>query len=191
MRFLLSFVILLALALLGGAVLVWTGAYDFAASRPHWPLTEEIIDFAVKRSVAVRADQIAVPPLTDAAMARDGAGHYREMCQACHGGPGQQPLEFTKGLTPHPPDLEKAVPHWSAAELFWIVKHGIKPSGMPAWGEIDSDQELWKIVAFLQRLPGMPPEQYRQLAEGGGHHHGTAEAGAPEAGAPEAAGPAP
>lgn len=169
MRTILGFLTLLVLLLVAAAALVWTGAYNFAATQPHLPLTERIIDFALKRSVAVRAKGIQVPPLADAHRVQDGARHYRDMCQPCHGAPGQPPAELAKGLVPEPPDLQKAVPRWSEAELFWIVKHGIKMTGMPAWGQAHDDQELWNIIAFLDRLPAMQGDEYRQLAGDGRH----------------------
>ena len=54
-------------------------------------------------------------------------------------------------------------PRWAPTELFWIVKNGIRMTGMPAWHEIYTDDEIWDIVAFLKRLPAMSPEQYQDL----------------------------
>ena len=77
-------------------------------------------------------------------------------------------------MRPKPPDLSKAASLWSDAELFWIVKHGIRMTGMPAWGD-HSDDELWVTVAFLQELVEMSPQDYAKLVAAsraqGGHHH--------------------
>jgi hypothetical protein len=63
-------------------------------------------------------------------------------------------------ITPTPPDLAKSVGQWSDRELYWIIKHGIKLAGMPAFGPTHSDEELWALAAFLRRLPETTPEQY-------------------------------
>ena len=70
--------------------------------------------------------------------------------------------DIGRGLSPPPPDLAKAAPLYSPAELFWIVKHGIKMTGMPAWSD-HSDEELWATVAFLEKLPGMSEQDYARL----------------------------
>jgi hypothetical protein len=70
-------------------------------------------------------------------------------------------------MLPSPPDLSTAVRDWRDRELFWIVKHGIKYTGMPAWVAAQRDDEVWAIVAFLRRLPTLDAAGYRELALGG------------------------
>jgi hypothetical protein len=97
------------------------------------------------------------------------------MCVACHGAPGKERDEVGRGLMPQPPALAKTAPTWSNGELFWILKHGVKMTGMPAFGPTHSDERLWSMVAFLRRLPNLTPEQYYQLeqtvASTGEHSH--------------------
>ena len=82
--------------------------------------------------------------------------------------------ELSRGLYPAPPNLSKETV--DAASAFWIIKHGIKASGMPAWGKSMSDDYIWNMVAFLQRLPKLDDEQYKALvATSGGHDHGGGE----------------
>jgi cytochrome c553 len=69
-------------------------------------------------------------------------------------------------MLPPPPPLEKAAHEWTPNELFWIIRHGIKYTGMPAWPAENRWDEVWPVVAFLQRLPQMTPEDYRTLAVG-------------------------
>lgn len=66
-------------------------------------------------------------------------------------------------MKPRPPHLSEAAAHWRPQELFWLVKHGVKMSGMPAFGPTHADQEIWNIVAFVRELPGMTPERYAAL----------------------------
>jgi mono/diheme cytochrome c family protein len=90
---------------------------------------------------------------------------YGSMCQVCHLGPGIDATPVHAGLTPQPPRLSEAAKEYSPERLFWIVKHGIKMSGMPAWGETHPDKELWNVVAFLQRLPQLGPQEYQALTQ--------------------------
>ena len=72
-----------------------------------------------------------------------------------------------RGLYPPAPDLASAGARHTDAELFWIIKNGIKMSGMPAWGETHSDEELWALAAFVDDLPEMSASEYRALVPPG------------------------
>jgi mono/diheme cytochrome c family protein len=92
-----------------------------------------------------------------------GANHFAEMCVQCHGGPGESPGQIAKGLWPEAPDLAKAVSDWTPGEFYWITKNGIKFSAMPGWGATHSDEKIWEIVAFLEKLPSLTPAEYQQM----------------------------
>ncbi len=146
------------------------GAYNFAADAPHTKLVFDIIDYARDRSVEVRARGLQVPKLDDPKMIAEGAGHYAEMCTGCHLAPGMTENEMRPGMNPKPPVLA-AFPPDDPAEQFWIVKHGLKMSGMPAWGATHTDEQIWAIVAFLQKLPSLTPEQYKAMTASSAEHH--------------------
>lgn len=152
-----------AAVLLFGALLVYFGAYDIAADAPHTRPVYALLDSLRDRSIAVRARDI-VPPADLNAPARvsAGAGLYAEMCSSCHLGPGVERSELSQGLYPQAPELAKRQ-DLSAAEQFWIIKHGVKLSAMPAWGKTHPDPLIWDMVAFVRRLPGMTPDQYQRL----------------------------
>ena len=95
-------------------------------------------------------------------MIRAGAGHYQE-CIVCHGGPGKSPAEFSETMRPPPPDLAKVAERWNDAELFWIVNHGIRMTGMPAFGRIYTEDKVWAIVAFIRQLPDMSEAEFAEL----------------------------
>ena len=95
----------------------------------------------------------------------EGFEHYDEMCTGCHGGPGIERSEIGKGLDPQPPNLSDAVKAWTPRQLFWIIKHGIKMTGMPSFGATHNDKDVWNIVALIEKLPEMSPEQYKQMNE--------------------------
>jgi len=84
--------------------------------------------------------------------------------------------EIGEGLNPPPPDLAASVSDLSPQEIFWILKYGIKMTGMPAFGPTHDDEKLWDLTAFVKRLPTMTPDQYRAMAEDAeenepGHNH--------------------
>ncbi|HEX6210407.1 MAG TPA: c-type cytochrome, partial [Methylomirabilota bacterium] len=109
---------------------------------------------------------IHTPPLDDDALVLKGAGHYEGGCRPCHGAPGSPRPAIPMQMTPKPPDLASRAAAWKPRELFHIVKHGIKFTGMPAWPAARRDDEVWAVVAFLVRMPGLEPDAYRRLVRG-------------------------
>ena len=189
MRIIASILIVGLVALLGGFAVIYAGAYDVAATEPHWPVTHWIMEMARMRSIKAHAAGITVPPaFDDPANIPIGVEHFAAHCAVCHGAPGVPRGDIAHGLYPQPPDLAIAVKLYSDGELFWIVKRGIKMTGMPAWSD-HSNEELWATVAFIKKLPGMSEQDYASLvmagmAHGAQHHHGGSEEGPPEPTAP-------
>jgi mono/diheme cytochrome c family protein len=165
--------VVLATLILGAVFIVlgaYSGFYDVGADRPHLAVTRALLTLLRERSIERRAAEVAVPPLDEPARLREGAEHYSAMCVDCHLAPGIIVSEIRAGLLPQPPNLSKVSIAPNVA--FWAIKHGIKASGMPAWGQTHGDEEIWNIVAFVRQLPHMSPEQYRAItaAEDGGEH---------------------
>ncbi len=159
-----------------GAAFIWSGAYDIGADAKHTSLVHAVLETTRERSVKVRADKLQVPDLTAEAGIVKGAGNYAAMCVQCHMAPGMDRTELSQGLYPEPPNLtkEKVDP----AHVFWVVKHGIKASAMPAWGHSMPDADIWNVAAFLQKLPELDQAQFDQMvAASGGHSHGGGESG--------------
>jgi cytochrome c553 len=158
----------LGILIVPGAFLViaWLGIYNVAASRGHWPVTEWLLDFGMRRSVATHSLLVDPPSLNDDNMIRLGAAHFHSACAHCHGAPGIARTPFVRGMLPEPPDLSTVLGRWRDRELFWIVKHGIKYTGMPSWPALARDDEVWAVTAFLKRLPRLDAAGYRDLAMG-------------------------
>lgn len=152
-----------AAALAGGAGAIAAGAFDVAATDPHWPLTIWVMDQARTRSIQVRAASL-VPPAgyDETALIELAAGHFADHCATCHGAPGTARSPVMDGLYPQPPNLAEAARRYTPGELFWILKNGIKMTGMPSMAS-DGDALLWNTVALLQRLPTMSDEQSNDL----------------------------
>ena len=170
---------LAGLAIIAGIVVMYSGVIDVGATNKHNPITEFVLSTTMDNSVKHHAKGIKTPSLDDPKMVMGGFRHYREMCVECHLAPGIESSEISKGLLPNPPKLQEAVDEWTPAELFWVVKNGVKMTGMPAWGPTHNDQKLWEIVAFLEKLPHMTAEQYKEMDKMAGpgegdedHHHG-------------------
>ncbi|MBN8901390.1 MAG: cytochrome c [Rhodospirillales bacterium] len=178
------------LAFTGAAAFLYSGIYNVAATDPHWPATHWLMETARMRSIQAHAADIAVPAnLSDEARIINGTEHFAAHCASCHSAPGVPRGESAEGMYPKPPALSDATKRYSDAQLFWILKNGIKMSGMPSWAD-HGNEELWDVVAFLRKLDGMTSEQYgglvmKTIMRGGQHHHAAAEA---ETGAGEAHG---
>jgi mono/diheme cytochrome c family protein len=168
---------------------VYSGLFNFAADDPHWGITQRLIEAARIRSIANHANDISVPVnLADEKLIASGAGEYAEMCTGCHLAPGMKDTEMRTGLYPKPPNLSEHGAHPSPAHQFWIIKHGLKMTGMPAWGLTHEDERIWSMVAFLQKLPDLTPAAYQELIESGegAHSHDDMEHdGAPAKASPD------
>lgn len=148
---------------LGVAVIVVSGLYNIAADAPHARPVAFLVEQLRDRSIARYSQDVTVPNLDDPTMIAEGAEHYAAMCVGCHLAPGVTDSEIRPGLYPEPPNLV-AEGIDEPKEAFWVVKHGIKMSGMPAWGRTHDDAAIWNIVAFLRKMPSMSSEAYRALA---------------------------
>lgn len=138
---------------------VYTGSYNVAATEDHNPFVRWALTTTMKNAVANGASDLEVPEFTDSMIAA-GASHFLSTCQHCHGGPGVDRKTWAKGLLPEPPYLPDVIAEWEPNEISWLVKHGLKMTGMPAFGTHHSDEELWDITAFVVQLPGMTAEEY-------------------------------
>jgi mono/diheme cytochrome c family protein len=161
---------LLAAALLGlasAALVVWRGWYDVTATSGHFQVVYDLLDTAMRLSVRRRAAEVRVPPLDAPRMVARGAACYRDHCEQCHGGPGVAQAAIGMSLQPLPGPLVDAARRWQPAELYWITRHGIKMSGMPAWEVRLPDDDLWALTAFIQQLPTLTPVAYRETTQTG------------------------
>jgi mono/diheme cytochrome c family protein len=156
------------LALLGSIGFLYLGLYNVAATDHHWGVTHQLLEFARMRSIKTHAAGIQVPPDLDKPEKLVlGVDHFAAHCAVCHGGPGVPKGDIGKGLYPPAPDLAHTATHLSDAEMFWVIKNGIKMTGMPAWEFRLADGDMWAVVAFLRELPLLSPEQYAMRTRGG------------------------
>ena len=158
----------LILALTAVAIFVWSGVYNIAANEKHWDITSLLLEIVRQRSIEARIDDITAPPLVEQELIARGAINYAEMCAQCHLSPELGSSEIYEGLYPQPPifykrDNSKHEPE----EMFWVIKNGIKLTGMPAWEKSHSDEQIWELVAFILAIEKMSPEDYINITKTG------------------------
>ncbi|MFC5526367.1 c-type cytochrome [Rhodanobacter ginsengisoli] len=149
------------IAVAGAVGFVYSGLYNIGADDHHTRPVSALMQTLRERSIEAHSQHISVPDLEDPQLILKGAGQYAAMCTQCHLKPGMENSEIRPGLYPQPPNLSKFRP--DPREAFWVIKHGIKMSAMPAWGFSHDDATIWSMVAFLQKLPDMTPEQYQDI----------------------------
>jgi mono/diheme cytochrome c family protein len=151
---------------LGTMALAYNGAFNVAADDPHWDVTTRTLAWVRERAIAARSADVPAPNLADPDLIAIGADHYAAMCVDCHLAPGIGDNELRQGLYPKPPNLTERRDR-RPEESFWIIKHGIKMSAMPAWGVTHDDEAIWGLVAFLQQLPTLDAAGYHALTNAG------------------------
>lgn len=171
---------MLLVLLLTALLVVLTGGYNVAATDRHNPIVGWALDTTMQNHVEGAAEPLIAPRQITPTMIAAGAGGYKAMCAQCHGGVGEGSAGWAETMRPAPPPLARAAQQWSIEEVHWIVRHGIKMSGMPAFGPTHDEETLWNIAAFVKALPDMNAEQYAGYSDG--HGEGEAEGGHGHAG---------
>jgi mono/diheme cytochrome c family protein len=165
-KFLWTVVVVIILLVVVAAWVILSGTIDVSAWHAKSGFVDGLLEAAQEHSVEAHAARIRDFDLSGASVPV-GAAHYREMCIACHGGPGSSRTEIGQGLFPPPPDLTESAHDLKPREIYWIVKNGIRMTGMPAFGSTHDQDELRGIAAFVLRLPGMSAGEFQALADAG------------------------
>lgn len=160
-------------------IFMFSGSYNLSATIPHMKATETAILMMKEKSIKANSKDIVVPDLNDESLILSGFMGYDAMCVTCHAAPGKSASVIADGLYPKPPELSnrEIIEEWNDKELFWIIKNGIKLTGMPAYGPTHSDEDLWSIVAFLNHLPEISEKDYKAMGgetkgnRDDGHHN--------------------
>jgi mono/diheme cytochrome c family protein len=167
---------LLVIVAVAGFVLA-TGRFNVAATAPP-DFTDKLAPWVLEKSIERRVGEVGDPVSRDPGAVARGTLHYRENCLPCHGAPGVDAAEFQEGMNPSPPGIAAdVVQHDSDAELFWVIKNGIRMTGMPAFGVNHKDDEIRDIVAFVRHVPQLTDAEREALKAppvGEEHHHDAA-----------------
>nr|WP_314466616.1 c-type cytochrome [uncultured Novosphingobium sp.] len=146
-----------------GMGFAWSGLFPIAASSGHWAITDWFLHWTMQNSARTYSAFQTPERVRDDRALVSAAGHFRQSCAVCHGAPGMPPSPVMQSATPPAPDLARVVGEYGDRELFWIVRHGVKFTGMPAWPAGDRPDEVRRMVGFLRRLPNMTPAEYEAL----------------------------
>nr|WKN38612.1 cytochrome c [Tunicatimonas sp. TK19036] len=153
---------------IASASIVFSGLYHVGATDRHIQSLEWLLRTTMENSIRYHARDIQVPDtlnLQDVTFARQFYGHYSAACQSCHGAPGLKAAPWMV-IYPEAPDLtrKEVVDQWTDGELFWILKHGIKDTGMMALGPTHPEEAIWGVTALVRQLPEMSAEEYQSIA---------------------------
>jgi mono/diheme cytochrome c family protein len=162
MKFLAGFVTAFIVSALGAFLVIVSGVYNVAATAPHTALARVVLSWTMRNSVRAHAGSES-PETWSEDQIRKGFKDYHDMCVICHSAPGKERSYISKGLRPEPPNLAETSGRWSSAELFWIIKNGVKLTAMPAFGPTHRDEQIWNIVAFVRRLPRLSAQQFKTM----------------------------
>ncbi|HEV8713682.1 MAG TPA: cytochrome c [Candidatus Binatia bacterium] len=180
MRTIFGALLILFILVVLATLFLFSGLYNVAAVQPHSAVANWLLATIRDQSIAKHSQTIRPPSLSDPQLMQAGFREYHAMCFTCHSAPGHELTEIGQGLNPPPPKLDAdEIQAYSDAELYWIVKNGVRMTGMPAFGPTHEEKELWSIVAFVRRLSKLRPEEYNAMVETAGlgaggepaHHH--------------------
>ncbi len=141
---------------------IFSGIYNVAAGKPDAPAIVWVLKTVRRNSIRPRADKVAIPAYVKDVPAYTGFSRFHETCEPCHGAPGVQQAGFAKGMYPHPPDLMKSVKDLSVRHIFWVIRNGIKTTGMPSFEKTLTDKELWSLAVSVKHLPVTSPREYEE-----------------------------
>lgn len=153
--------LLIAAAIAGLSAFVYSGIYNISALEQHTPTVYRLLQFAMERSVAARSD-VQVPELADYDWQASGVLLYEDNCRRCHGAPGVAPDDFSLGMVPAPTAIVQVARKREPEAIHWVIRRGIKMSGMPAWEYRMTEEEMWQVVALIVQIPDMTSSAYAE-----------------------------
>ncbi len=167
----------LVVELIVAVIFIWTGLYNVSTLSPDPGPLKWVFSTTSRNSIEHHAKGIIVPQdvkalsegsasgdsQADSSMIAEGFDHYNDMCITCHAGPGLSKSEAGIGLYPQAPDLARSAKELPPQDLFWVIKNGVKSTGMPGFAKTHSDSKIWAMVAFLEKMKNMTPQQYAAM----------------------------
>jgi len=121
---------------------------DVAPSKLEARLLGSALHAAVARHASAAPNPM--PPSEENLIA--GTKVYRQMCSRCHGASSESDNMYDRSFYPPAPQFPLARTSYTDSEMFWIIKQGIRNTAMPAWGNLLSDEEIWRVVTLLRKF---------------------------------------
>jgi mono/diheme cytochrome c family protein len=156
--FVLGIILTLAALAAGVYVVSYLGLYPIGADNPPSTLEQTLAMRAMDEYADKHKPDMDNPIAPTAANLTEGARNYETHCALCHGGAKNKISPMQNKFNPPAPQLINRVPHDPDAWLFWVTKHGVRMTGMPTWDGVLSDDDLWKVVAFIKHSNALPPD---------------------------------
>jgi mono/diheme cytochrome c family protein len=152
--------VLLTLIVLAGTVFAIShfGLYPIGADNPPGALERALASRAMDVYAGKHKPPVLNPTKLTPENLTEGAREYEEHCAFCHGGAKAKISPMRDRFSPPVPQLVNRIPHDDDAWLFWVTKHGVRMTGMPAWDKVMSDEEIWAVVAFIKHSDKLPLE---------------------------------
>src|ERR1700730_5410410 len=165
-KILLGAVLTLALLLLSGLVVAMLGLMPVSADGAHSRLEARIMPTVLHASIVRHASGETNPVSLNEDNLKAGVETYKAMCARCHSTPEGKASTYGQSFYPPAPQLPKEMAQYTDSELFWLIKHGVRNTGMPAWGSMLSDGEIWQLVSLLKNSQDLPRSVEAQWAPG-------------------------
>jgi len=156
-KVLLGAVLTLVILVLAALALMRLGLMPVNADGTHSSLEARVMPLVLHASIVRHASGETNPISVTEENLKAGVSTYKAMCARCHSTPGGNPSVYGQSFYPPAPQLLGGVSNYTDAQLFWLIKHGIRNTGMPAWGAMLSDDEIWQIVSLLKHSQDLPP----------------------------------
>lgn len=156
-KVLLGAVLMLVILLLSALAVMRLGLMPVNADGTHSSLEARIMPLVLRASIARHASADTNPISVNEENLKAGASRYKAMCARCHSTPAGNPSVYGQSFYPPAPQLLGGMSNYTDSQLFWTIKHGIRNTGMPAWGSMLSDDDIWQIVSLLKNSQDLPP----------------------------------
>ncbi len=169
-KFILGIIVGLILVGAGSYIYVHFGFMNMQADQAVGTVEGIYMRGAMDRYVGRHAPKLTNPVEPTEANLVDGVRLYKMNCAVWHGGPDKPVSELGLGFNPRAPQFVKDAPDMADNENYWIIRHGVKMTGMPAWEKVMSDNDMWKVTTFLGKMEDLDrlPPAVQQAWKGGG-----------------------
>ena len=161
--FILGIIATLAAIFLAGLTIVKMGLVNFSADQPSSDSEKHLARSAVDASTDRHAPELNNPLPANEDTIVSGANLYMNHCAGCHGVPSNKDSVFADAFNPPVPVFFKDAPDMSPNQNFYIIRHGIRWTGMPAWDKTLNDIQIWQLVTFLSNIEKLPPAATKKL----------------------------
>ena len=162
---------ILGLIVIAAVVLAGIAAYSIVrrglSAHDEPSRVETVVARAMRHWATPAAMRDRANPVQATRAVLDGAlAHFADHCATCHANNGSGDTAIGRNLYPRAPDMRAAATQsLTDGELFWIIEHGVRLTGMPAWGDgtPDSERESWALVHFIRYLPKLTPDERARM----------------------------